>query len=96
MVLKPGKSWDILFYIFYISTGDRRISEPPTVGDKLINPIAGVYLPITRIPFSRWDEFIPNVKGGMTRPRLFAKNRGDEILHNYIGIDGIDLKNKQL
>ena len=52
MVLKPGKSWDILFYIFYISTGDRRISEPPTVGDKLINPKAGVYLPITsRIPF---------------------------------------------
>ena len=36
------------------------------------------------------------LKVGRQKTRLFAKNRGDEILHNYLGIDEIDLKNKQL
>ena len=26
------------------------------IGDKLINPIVGVYIPIIRIPIKRWDD----------------------------------------
>ena len=34
----------------------------------------------------------PMLKVGWQNLRLFAKNIGDEILHNCIGMDGIDLK----
>ena len=27
----------------------------------VINPIVWVYMPTTRIPYYRWDEFIPNI-----------------------------------
>ena len=29
------------------------------IGDKLINPIVGVYIPIIRIPIKRWDFYNP-------------------------------------
>jgi len=41
-----------------------RLGSPACVcqGDKLINPVIGVYIPILRIPFFKGgDEFIPNV-----------------------------------
>ena len=31
-----------------------------------INPIVGVYIPIVRIPYYRWDEFIPNIRSWST------------------------------
>ena len=40
------------------------------IGDKLINPIVGVYIPIIRIP----------IKGGMTIPNIATFDRGTYII----------------
>ena len=38
-----------------------------TIGDKLIHPIVGVYMPIIRIPVIKcWDEFMANISSWST------------------------------
>ena len=42
------------------------------IGDKLINPIVGVYIPIIRIP----------IKGGMTIPNIATFDHGTYVSSN--------------
>ena len=56
----------------------------PLIGDKLINPIVGVYIPIIRIPIKRWDEFfLVDDRKNITMQQVALGCRQEVNKHGY-------------